>query len=79
MNVFVGFSSFLVFFTCIIVFIVVFTPLKEYIPGYADPQMRRNLTKLMNKTDSLEQVIEERDAYYKNILGIVLDKDTVDN
>ena len=76
-NVFVGFSSFLVFFALIIVFLLVFTPLKEYIPGYADPSMRRNMTKLMNKTDSLEQVLEERDAYYKNILHIIAnDPDT---
>jgi hypothetical protein len=78
-NLFVGFSSFLVFFTMIIVFLIVFTPLKEYIPGYADPQMHRNLNRLMNKSDSLEQVLEERDAYYKNILNILENKPEQDS
>jgi len=78
LNVFVGFSSFLVFFTIIIVMLIIFTPLKEYIPGYTDPDMRRNLNHMMYKADSLEQVLQERDNYYGNILHI-LKEDSVVN
>lgn len=71
MNVFIGFSSFLVFFATIIITLIVFTPVREFIPGYTDPDAKRNLTKLMMRTDSLENALNEKDAYYKNILGIL--------
>lgn len=76
-NVFVGFSSFLVFFALIIISLIVFTPMKEFIPGYTDPGMKRNLNRMMVKTDSLEEVLRNRDAYYQNILDILKDKDTI--
>ncbi len=74
MNVFVGFSSFLVFFTLIISLLIIFTPLREYIPGYSDPDMKQDLAKTLYKTDSLEKALMDKDAYYKNILHIVTDK-----
>ncbi|MBP9186694.1 MAG: hypothetical protein KBG11_06340 [Bacteroidia bacterium] len=79
MNVFVGFSSFLVFFTIIISLLIIFTPLREYIPGYADPTLKYNLAKTLYKTDSLEKALFDKDAYYKNLMNIVTDnipKDT---
>ncbi|MFA6260191.1 MAG: hypothetical protein WC760_01875 [Bacteroidia bacterium] len=76
-NVFVGFSSFLVFFALIIISLIVFTPMKEFIPGYTDPAMKRNITRMISKTDSLEEVLRSRDAYYRNILDILQDKDTL--
>ncbi len=71
MNVFVGFSSFLVFFTFIITLLIIFTPLREYIPGYSDPDLKQDLAKTLYKTDSLEQALKDKDAYYKNLLNIV--------
>lgn len=74
MNVFVGFSSFLVFFTIIISFMIVFTPLREYIPGYSDPDMKQDLARTLYKTDSLEKALYDKDQYYKNLLNIVTDR-----
>jgi hypothetical protein len=74
MNVFVGFSSFLVFFTMIISLLIVFTPLREYIPGYSDPDLKQDLAKTLYKTDSLEKAMADKDAYYKNLLNIVTDR-----
>ena len=74
MNVFIGFSSFLVFFAIIIVTLIVFTPVREFIPGYSDPDSKRNLHQLLIRTDSLENAIREKDAYYKSILNIVSEK-----
>lgn len=79
MNVFVGFSSFLVFFTIIISLLIIFTPLREYIPGYADPDLKQDLAKTLYKTDSLEKALQDKDYYYKNLMNIVTDnipKDT---
>lgn len=79
MNVFVGFSSFLVFFTMIISLLIIFTPMREYIPGYSDPDLKHDLARTLYKTDSLEKSLADKDAYYKNLLNIVTDnirKDT---
>lgn len=73
MNVFIGFSSFLVFFATIIITLIVFTPVREFIPGYSDPESKRNLTNLMIRTDSLETALHEKDSYYQNILNILKD------
>ncbi|HXP52894.1 MAG TPA: M23 family peptidase, partial [Bacteroidia bacterium] len=36
----------------LVIWAVAFTPLREYIPGYADINMRKNLIALSLKTDS---------------------------
>jgi hypothetical protein len=73
MNVFIGFSSFLVFFAVIIITLIVFTPVREYIPGYTDPEIKRDVSKLIFQTDSLQRAMNEKDAYYKNVLNILND------
>ncbi len=74
MNVFVGFSSFLVFFATILIMLIVFTPLREYIPGYTDTETKKNVAKLLFQTDSLEKALNDRETYYKNMLNIMNDK-----
>lgn len=74
MNVFIGFSSFLVFFATIIIILIVFTPVREFIPGYSDPDSKKNLHELLMRTDSLENALHEKDAYYKSILNIVSER-----
>lgn len=74
MNVFIGFSSFLVFFAAIIIMLIVFTPVREFIPGYTDSTVKRDVSKLLFQTDSLEKALSEKDAYYKNILNVLNDK-----
>ena len=74
MNVFVGFSSFLVFFAAILVMLIVFTPLREYIPGYTDTQTKHKVERLVFQTDSLEKALSDKEAYYKNILNIMNDR-----
>lgn len=74
MNVFIGFSSFLVFFTAIIIMLIVFTPVREFIPGYTDSNVKRDVSKLLFQTDSLEKALYDKDAYYRNILNVLNDK-----
>jgi murein DD-endopeptidase MepM/ murein hydrolase activator NlpD len=73
LNLFVGFSSFLVFFAVIIIMLIVFTPIRELIPGYTDTQTKNNVRNLAYKTDSLETVLKKRDYYYKTVLNILKD------
>lgn len=78
MNVFIGFSSFLVFFASIIIVLIVFTPAREFIPGYSDPDHKKELSNLVFKTDSLDKALKQKDAYYKNLLQIVADSSTTE-
>jgi murein DD-endopeptidase MepM/ murein hydrolase activator NlpD len=73
-NVFIGFSSFLVFFATILVMLIVFTPLREYIPGYTDTQTKHKVERLVFQTDSLEKALTDKESYYRNMLNIMNDK-----
>lgn len=51
--------------------LIAFTPLREYIPGYADIGVRRNLIRITLKSDSLEQTILERNEFMGNIGNVL--------
>src|SRR5580765_4946601 len=57
MNVYVLVSTILVILVLVTVSAIVYTPLKEYIPGYADVNMRRNLMELELKSYSLQKAM----------------------
>lgn len=78
LNVFVvlGVSSFLMITLTIL--LIAFTPLKEYIPGYASTKLKNQTTNLIYKTDSLSQVIEQNNLYFKSIQRVLMG-DTIAN
>ncbi|WP_430614708.1 murein hydrolase activator EnvC family protein [Flavobacterium sp. JP2137] len=45
------------------VLLIVFTPLKELIPGYSSSELKRKAIELTLKTDSLEQLSSHNEAY----------------
>ncbi|MBP8822119.1 MAG: M23 family metallopeptidase [Flavobacteriales bacterium] len=51
--------------------VIVFTPLKQYIPGYSDQQVKMNAYRAMVKADSLDQVLAVRDAYLTNLRNVL--------
>jgi murein DD-endopeptidase MepM/ murein hydrolase activator NlpD len=55
----------------LVIWAVAFTPLREYIPGYADINMRKNLIALSLKTDSLNYELVARQEYIDNIHRIL--------
>jgi len=57
----------------LVISLVAFTPLREYIPGYADVSIRKDLLHLSLKTDSLELALQERSDYIRNIKRILSD------
>ncbi len=75
MNVFVVVGAAIMILIVATTFIIAYTPLREYIPGYGDVDMQRELYKLMLKTDSMDKEIARRDLYLKNIRYIVEGKD----
>ena len=52
-------------------FIIAFTPLREYIPGYTDTNLNREVYLLSLRADSLEKEMHKKDVYFDNIKKIV--------
>jgi hypothetical protein len=72
LSVYVFLSTVFVLLTGLTVALIVFTPLKLYIPGYGDLNNTKELRELKMRTDSLEQEMKYRDQYFqslKNVLG----------
>jgi hypothetical protein len=51
--------------------LIVFTPLKYYIPGYGSHAERREMVTLKIKADSLEQQMRYKDQYWQNVKSIL--------
>lgn len=71
LNVFILSSVLLVVLIAIVTSLFIFTPLKEYIPGYADVSLRRDITEMSLKVDSLEGLLAYNDKYIKNIKDVI--------
>lgn len=67
--------------------LIAFTPIKQYIPGYSSTELKKKATRLVYKTDSLEQAVKVNEAYINRvkellagkITEITFDKDSVFN
>ncbi len=79
LNVFVFFGTFSIFLVIATTYFIAFTPLREYIPGYADFNTRKVLRELMIKTDSLERELDRKELYIYNIRNIVEGRDLVEH
>jgi murein DD-endopeptidase MepM/ murein hydrolase activator NlpD len=70
-SLFIGTGGLVVLLIILVISLVAFTPLRFYIPGYADVNVHRNLEKLSQKTDSLTEALQEREAYMDNLKRIL--------
>ena len=52
-------------------FVIAFSPLKEYIPGYTSTEIRRQVVALNMLSDSLSNELANRETYLKNIKNII--------
>jgi hypothetical protein len=71
LSVYVLLSTIFVVLTGLTVALIVFTPLKLYIPGYGDANNTRELRELKIRTDSLEQAVRYKDQYLLNLKGVL--------
>ncbi|MBO3096757.1 M23 family metallopeptidase [Gelidibacter pelagius] len=53
------------------IFLIAFTPLREYIPGYSSAKLKKQATQLSFKTDSLKQVIDVNEKYFASIKRVL--------
>ena len=71
MNVFVTFTLGGIFLILITTFIIAFTPLREFIPGYSSSELKKNATELAIKSDSLETALKKNEAYIRGIQKVL--------
>ncbi len=58
--------------------LIAFTNLREFIPGYPDGNMKRNIIMTAYRLDSLENELHIRDQYFSNINAIISGEEPVD-
>ena len=71
MNVFVVATIGALLIIFITTYIIAFTPLREYIPGYASTQLKKDATELALKSDSLTHALKKNEAYIKSIKKVL--------
>jgi hypothetical protein len=54
--------------------LIVFTPLKYYIPGYGSQAERREMANLKIRADSLEAQVRYHQAYWDNVKNVLAGK-----
>jgi murein DD-endopeptidase MepM/ murein hydrolase activator NlpD len=79
LGVFTLVGSVTIILTVVVISLIAFTPLREYIPGYADVHMRRNLINITLRSDSLERALIERNAFLENISNVLSGKISTDS
>ena len=69
---FVTIMTILIFLT---IYLVAFTGLREYIPGYADQESKQKIYDLTLLTDSLEEKVKANEKYIVNLQNIFTNKE----
>jgi hypothetical protein len=71
MNVFSIFGTSAIFLIVIVILLIAFTPVREFIPGYPDGSLRRNLIMNAILLDSLENELRIKEQYLEMIRDII--------
>ncbi|MFL9845185.1 M23 family metallopeptidase [Flavobacterium rhizosphaerae] len=71
MNVFVWLTIISIVMIALTTYIIAFTPLREYIPGYASTRLKKEATDNAIKTDSIQQEIAANSAYLASIKKVL--------
>jgi hypothetical protein len=72
LTVYIGLSTIFVLLVSLTVALLVYTPLKYYMPGYGTGRENKaELQALKMKTDSLEQALQYKDQYLQGIKKVL--------
>lgn len=74
MHVITTLLSLAIIFIVMTIFLIAYTPLKEYIPGYPNINQKRELYHLNRTIDSLMQDSKQKDVYLTNLKNIIENK-----
>jgi murein DD-endopeptidase MepM/ murein hydrolase activator NlpD len=70
-NVLVLLSVLAIAFAFLMYALFIFTPLKEYIPGYGDPNLRKSLIKMKIQVDSIDNYLSQQELWMQNIRNVL--------
>jgi hypothetical protein len=79
LSVYIVLSSVFVLLTVLTVALIVFTPIKYYLPGvgYGDAQQVKEFRQLKIRTDSMESALKFKDQYFNDIKKVLEGKVSV--
>lgn len=52
-------------------FVIIMTPIRNYLPGYLDVEVRKSIMQNAMRADSLERMIQIQDLYLRNVTEII--------
>jgi len=79
LNVFLLTVSISIILITLTIFIIAFTPIREFIPGYMDVNIPGQLYRLEQRADSLQKALKTKDLYLTNIRNIIEGKEILDS
>lgn len=71
LSVYIGLSTIFVVLIGLTVALIVFTPLKYYIPGYDDLKVGREYRQMKYRVDSLEKQVGYQASYIENVKKVL--------
>ena len=71
LSVYIALSTMFVLLVGLTVALIVFTPLKYYIPGYDDLKLGREYKQMKYRVDSLQQQLNYQVVYFDNIKKVL--------
>ncbi|MBN2595445.1 M23 family metallopeptidase [Labilibaculum sp.] len=75
LNVFTVTGLFSIVLIALVTLLIAFTPLREYIPGYPDGEMRKNIEDNAILADSLIAELDKRDRFFQGIRNVISGND----
>ena len=67
MNLYILFCSFILIFAFIVVALIIWTPLKQYVPGYGNIENSSIYRDLNNQLTQMEEIIEAQEVYNQSL------------
>ena len=71
MNVFISVTVGAILLISFTTYVIAFTPLREFIPGYSSSKLKKDATELALKSDSLSAALKKNEAYIKSIQRVL--------
>lgn len=71
LSAFVTLAVFAFFLVSVTAFIIIKTPIRNYLPGYLDVEIRKEIMQNALRADSLERMMEIQSLYLDNVAGIL--------
>lgn len=71
LNVFIALGTLTILLIFLTSILIAFTPLREYIPGYTNVKLQRDLYELQLKTDSVEKELMRKDKFLDNLKNVI--------